>query len=140
MAYFKWSGAIELGHPLIDAQHRQLLALAEAVVDPLADTTGQRPGAQALQALIDFAEKHFAMEQGLMRDAGYVDTDAHAHANQHASLLAELNTYCSRVRHGHNTDPAGMVAFLWNWIVLHVDGADRQLVQWLKSREQAGKA
>jgi len=138
MAYFEWSNAIELGHPLIDDQHKRLLALAEAVVDPLFNSTEHRPGADELQALIDYAQEHFAMEEGLMREAGYLDLAMHA--NQHASLLTELRIYCSRVRHGQNTNPVGLVAFLWNWLVLHLDAADRQLVAWLQAREAAGKA
>jgi hemerythrin-like metal-binding protein len=137
MAYFEWSSEIELGHPLIDDQHKQLLILAEAVVHPLLNSKQHQPGADELQALIDYAQAHFAMEEGLMRDAGYLDLAMHA--NQHVSLLTELRTYCSRIRHGQNTNPVGLVAFLRNWIVLHVDTADRQLVVWLKSREAAGK-
>lgn len=137
MGYFEWTREIELGHPLIDSQHKHLLALAEAVVDPLFNSTEHRPGADELQALIDFAQEHFAMEEGLMREAGYLD--AAVHANQHASLLTELRTYCSRVRHGQNTNPVGLVAFLWNWLVLHLDAADRQLVVWLQAREAARK-
>jgi len=138
MTYFEWSSAIELGHPLIDAQHKQLLILAEAVVDPLLNSKHHQPGADELQALIDYARAHFAMEEGLMREAGYLDLAVHT--NQHASLLTELRTYCSRVRHGQNTNPVGLVAFLWNWLVLHVDAADRQLVVWLQAREAEGKA
>ena len=137
MAYFEWTSAIELGHPLIDNQHKRLLALAEAVVDPLLNSKQHQPGADELQALIDYAQEHFAMEEGLMREAGYMDLAMHA--NQHASLLTELRTYCNRVRRGQNTNPAGMVAFLWNWLVLHLDAADRKLVVWLQAREAAGK-
>lgn len=67
MAYFEWTVAIELGHPQIDDQHRQLLLLGEAVVDPLLSAAEHRPGAAQLQALIDFAEEHFAFEEALMR-------------------------------------------------------------------------
>lgn len=136
MAYFEWSSAIEVGHSLIDEQHRQMLLLGEAVVEPLLDSSQHRPGAVQLQALIDFAREHFAFEEGLMRSAGYPETDVHA--KYHASLLTELETYCVRVHGGQNTNPAGLIGFLWNWLVLHIDSADRQLVVWLKSRDSAG--
>ena len=138
MAYFEWSNAIELGHPLIDAQHRRLLDLAEAVIEPLFNSTAHQPAAQELQLLIEYAREHFAMEEELMRAAGYPEEAVHS--NQHASLLKELRTYCARIQYGQNTNPAGFVAFLWNWLVLHVDGADRNLVIWLRSREPGSSA
>ena len=137
MPYFEGSSSIELGHPLIDSQHKHLLALAEAVVDPLLNSKVHQPGANELQAMIDYAQEHFAMEEGLMRETGYPDEAQHA--NHHASLLTELRTYCSKVRYGQHTNPVGLVSFLWNWLVLHIDGADRQLTVWIKSREAAGK-
>lgn len=133
MAYFEWRPEIAVGHPLIDEQHRKLLLLGEAVVGPLLDTAEHRPGAEQLRALIDFASEHFAFEESLMRSAGYPDADRHA--KYHASLLTELKEYCVKVQQGENTNPAGMISFLWDWLVLHIDSADRQLAVWLKSRE-----
>ena len=133
MAYFEWRSEIELGHPLIDAQHRKLLSLGEAVVEPLINSKEHQPGATQLQALIDFAQEHFAFEESLMRTAGYPENELHA--KFHTSLLAELNAYCAKVQQGQNTNPAGLISFLWNWLVLHIDSADRQLVAWVKSRE-----
>lgn len=133
MAYFEWNSAIEIGHPLIDEQHRRMLLLGEAVVEPLVNGAQHQPGAVQLQALIDFTREHFAFEEDLMRSAGYAETEVHA--KYHASLLAELGIYCARVQRGENTNPVGLISFLWNWLILHIDSADRQLVVWLKSRD-----
>ena len=138
MAYFEWTVAIELGHPQIDDQHRQMLLLGEAVVDPLLSSAEHQPGAAQLQALIDFAKEHFAFEEGLMRSAAYPGADVHA--KYHASLLTELTTYCKKVQRGQHTNPVGLISFLWNWLVLHIDSADRELVLWLRARESGGGA
>ena len=138
MAYFEWTDAIELGHPLIDAQHKRLLELAEAVVDPLMNSKAHQAGAAEMQSLLKYGQQHFAMEEELMRAAGYPGSAVHS--NQHASLQKELETYCARVKYGQNTNPAGLIAFLWNWLVLHIDSADRNLVVWLRSRESGGSA
>lgn len=73
-----------------------------------------------------------------MRSAGYPEADLHA--KYHASLLTELKAYCVKVQQGQNTNPAGLISFLWNWPVLHIDSADRQLVVWMKSRETGNGA
>ena len=137
MAYFEWTSAIELGHPEIDQQHRQLLLLCEAVVEPLNNSAEHKRGTAQLQALIEFAQEHFEFEEGLMYSAGYLK--AGRHANDHTSLLTELRTYFYRVQRGTNTNPVGMISFLWNCLVLHIDSADRELVAWLKSRDPDGR-
>jgi hemerythrin len=131
MAYFEWTNDVAVGHAQIDEEHKQLFALAEAVVEPLFSTTEHQPKEAPLQALIDFASKHFAYEEELMRVSAY--PDAESHANFHASLLAELETYCARVHVRSNTNPAGLIAYLWNWLVTHIRSADRQLGEWLLS-------
>ena len=136
MTYFEWTSAIEIGHTEIDEQHKRLLLLGEAVVEPLMNSTEHKPAAAQLQALIDFAQEHFAFEEGLMRAAGYPGGDEHA--KYHASLLEELRTYCVKVRRGGHTNPVGLISFLWHWIILHIGSEDRDLVVWLKSQEPDG--
>ena len=133
MTYFEWNSAIEIGHAEIDEQHKRLLLLGQAAVELL--SAEHKPDATQLQALIDFAQEHFAFEEGLMRSAGYPGADQHA--KYHSSLLTELRTYCFKVQRGIHTNPVGRF-FLWNWIVPHIDSADRDLVVWLKSHEPDG--
>lgn len=131
MAYFDWRADIAVGHAKIDDEHQRLFALAEAVTGPLFSSTEHQPKEAPLHALIDYAKTHFAYEEALMRDSAYPDADLHA--KFHASLLAELETYFARVRSRSNTNPAGLVAYLWNWLVVHIQSADRELVAWLAS-------
>ena len=131
MAYFEWTSDIETGHPEIDEQHKRLLLLGQAAVELL--SAEHKPDATQLQALIDFAQEHFAFEEGLMRSAGY--PEAEQHARDHASLLTELLVHCNKVHWGQNTDSVSLTNFLWNWLILHIDIADRELVVWLKTHE-----
>jgi len=136
MTYFMWTSDIELGHAEIDRQHKRMLRLGEDLVEPLVGSAAHKPSATQLQALIDFAQEHFAFEEGLMRSTGYPGADEHA--NIHTSLLAELRKYCLRVQQGLHTNPVGLISFLWHWIVLHIGSEDRDLVIWLKSYEAEG--
>jgi len=95
MAHFEWTTDVAVGHTQIDDEHKQLFVLAEAVVAPLLSNAGHQPTEARLQALIDFARKHFAFEEELMRTSDY--PDAKSHASFHNSLLKELETYCARV-------------------------------------------
>ena len=135
MTDFEWTSAIALGHTEIDEQHKRLLLLAEALVESLLSSAEHKPGAAQLQALIEFAEEHFAFEEGLMRSARY--PEAERHAKNHASLLTEITTYAHRVERGqYFNPPAGLISF--QWFIQHIDEADRDLVVWLKSHESDG--
>ena len=138
--YFEWNSEIELGHPLLDEQHKRLFALSEEVARTLADSPQNRPAEAALQALIDFTREHFATEDGLMRGSGFSETEAHARS--HTLLLTELDEYCRKVREGQNANltVTGLVAYLWRWLILHINSADRELVGWLRSRETGRSA
>ncbi len=133
MPYFRWTSDIALGHTEIDEQHKRLLVLGEAVVEQLINSAEHRPGAVQLQVLIDFAQEHFVFEESLMHSVGY--PEGAEHAKYHNSLLTELRTYCYRVQRGVHTNPVALIGFLWSWIVLHIDSADRNLVAWLKTLE-----
>jgi len=133
---FEWTNAIEIGHAEIDEQHRRLLLLCTAVIEPLVNSGELEPDAAQLQALVDYAQEHFAFEEGLMRSAGY--PEAEWHAKHHASLLEEFRTYFHKVQRGEPANPVGLMSFFWGWLNLHIDSADRELVVWLRSHEPDG--
>jgi hemerythrin len=133
VTYIEWNDDIALGHAEIDKQHKQLFLLAEAVVGTLMNSAGRQPGAPELQALTDFAQEHFAFEEGLMRSVAYPEADRHG--KNHALLMTELSSYCLSVQDGHHTKPAGLTAFLWNWIARHITSEDRDLVVWVRSHD-----
>ena len=133
MANFEWTRAVEIGHAEIDEQHKLLFRLAQAVADTLDSAEDHKPDSAKLQVLIEFAQEHFAFEEGLMRSFGYAE--AERHAKYHVALLAELQTHCARVGRGANADRASLVEFLWNWLLLHIDTADRELADWLETRQ-----
>ena len=136
MAYFEWTNTLAIGHAQIDKQHEQLLRLCGAVIEPLIKSAELKPDSAQLQTLIDFAQEHFAFEEGLMRSAGY--PHAARHAKDHASLLEELRTYRDKQQQDENTNPVGLISYLWGWLNLHIDSADRDLVVWLKSNTADG--
>jgi hemerythrin len=135
MTYFEWNSQVELAHPQINEHHKRLFALSEAVAQSLADSPARRPAAPALQALIEFAREHFQFEETLMRASAYAGADTHAH--YHALLLAELEDYFRRMQAEGNTNltVTGLVAYLWRWLILHIDSADRELVRWLQTHQ-----
>jgi len=107
-------------------QHKQLFLLGEVVVKSLINSGDQKLAAAQLQAFIVLAQGNFKYQEVLMRSAGYPDSERHA--KYHASLLTELIGHCDRMHWGRNGDRVGLSNFLWNWLILHIDLADREVV------------
>ncbi len=81
-----WQESYESGEPAIDAEHRELFCLANALIDA-ALTAADRDGdaACAFDRLLEHVAAHFAHEEALLAQYGFAQLDAHRRA--HAGLL-----------------------------------------------------
>ena len=131
MTYFTWTSANEMGHPEIDGQHKQLFLLGEAVLDSLKRLDDRKTAAAQLNAFIACAQEHFKYEEGLMRVAEYPGLDQHA--KFHASLLVDLRAHCEKVEWDPKLNPADLTHYLTDWLKLHIDVEERDLVVWLNA-------
>ncbi len=114
-----WNAAHEVGFAEIDEQHAKLVQLLNRLADALRN--GEAHDA-ALDAVIRYASFHFAAEERLMRGCEYPGEAAHR--EMHRCLLDDLR--------GLRLDGAGVsvsliVQYLREWLLRHVDGADRDL-------------
>lgn len=81
-----WQEAYECGEATIDHEHRELFALANGLIDVLADAGSSRePVLAALDALLAHVGRHFADEEAILARLGYADLEPHRRA--HAGLL-----------------------------------------------------
>jgi len=97
-----WSRAYESGDPLIDSQHRELIALANALFDPtLKPEAAPRELTSALDRLLAHVAKHFADEEAELSARDYRGLRWHKAA--HATLLRDADDLKSEVRSGLRT-------------------------------------
>lgn len=105
-----WQEAYESGEPTIDAQHRELFEIANALIDLL--LTCVQDISRVLAAydrLLDHVVRHFADEEAILERHGYAHLDSHRRA--HAGLAKraiELRAAVSEGRAGLG----GVVEFL----------------------------
>jgi hemerythrin len=97
-----WSRLYESGDPLIDSQHRELIALANALFDPnLKPEAAPRELTSALDRLLAHVAKHFADEEAELSARHY--HGLHGHQAAHATLLRDADALKSEVRSGLRT-------------------------------------
>lgn len=132
-----WSDDLVLGVNAIDEQHREWIALVQAF--ELAVTEG-RPAEEmrsTLAAAVAYTESHFADEQQVMEEAGYPFLDDHI--GQHQLAWDRVHAFAS----GEVADEEmrrSLAEFLPQWLMLHINTADRQFARWLKGTMAPGAA
>jgi diguanylate cyclase len=118
--HLSWREDYECGHPLIDAEHRELFELANTLLEAVVSGKNARP---ALDQLIGHVRRHFSDEEAILAEHAYPRLEAHRAA--HASLLAKAAELRARMEH----DDAGLgtvVEFLARDVVArHLLTADR---------------
>lgn len=122
---FDWCDSFEVGDPVIDREHRQLLALFRSLADPerQQDTTDLRA---RLDELVALACQHFDQEDALMRRLHYPGIGQHQ--QEHDALLAQLNKFIALLDEGADPPPvSSIVEFVGLWVFDHINREDRRL-------------
>lgn len=124
-----WNATHEVGIAEIDEQHCRLVTLLNDLADALRNS-GEH--AVILEEVIRYTGFHFATEEHLMRIHHY--DGAAAHVDMHKRLLDDL-----RGLHldGPSVSVSLVMRYLREWLLRHVDGADRDLAAALRASHVA---
>lgn len=125
MATLAWSDDLDVGNPMIDSDHRRLVALINQLAQALTtgDTTA-KPGG-ILDELLAFTTAHFAREERLMQRIRYLDFASHK--SQHDGLLSDINRLNRSVLRGEMALSERTCAFLCEWLLRHIRTSDKLL-------------
>ncbi len=124
---FIWKKEFELGIPVVDAQHRQLLAIGNRLHGLLeahrADDDSYDAILNVLAELRDYTIQHFHAEEMLFRKYNYPEYDSHK--KEHDEFVAYLNSVDTRQVDENQT---GFMMELLNhviqWVFRHIISAD----------------
>ena len=120
-----WREAYESGHPLIDAEHRELIDLANVAFDASfgLEKDPSRLDA-ALERLLSHVEMHFTHEEKLLAEHGFKNFSSHQAA--HRALLARARAIHADIEAGTSSTGA-LIEFLANKVVAqHLSGSDKE--------------
>ena len=84
----EWRDELAVGHPVIDAQHRDFIEQARRVTGLIA---GNSPAGELLphiKAIVTAAAHHFTTEERILRDHGMADDDDHR--RDHTAIVRQL--------------------------------------------------
>ena len=132
-----WLEAYECGEPTIDAEHRQLFALGNALIDAAIEQYSE-PGLwrAALDSMMTHLVQHFQDEEALLAQHGYARLAEHQRA--HAGLLRRADELKAAVE-GGEAALGHLVNFLVNDVIaLHLLKVDKDLYLLLRSKDDGG--
>jgi len=126
-----WTDSLVVGQPDMDSQHRQLVALANALNEAMLQNADEDVLRRQFSGLVSYTAMHFTSEERLMAEKAY--PAAAQHRKEHERLLLDLyrmrGNYAPRANEILQT-----LSFLEDWLKGHIDTSDRQLAGYLTHR------
>ncbi len=132
IAFIPWSKDYEIGHELIDSQHKIFLMLLNKLSQNITAGYTQQHMFRVINELKKYADFHFASEENVMYECGYPGLKEHQHG--HAEILFELSALEGHVAHG-TAKPEDIYEFLKNWLFNHILYEDSKIVQHLNAQD-----
>ncbi|MBD2258342.1 hemerythrin family protein [Pseudanabaena sp. FACHB-2040] len=134
MQKFEWTDSLSVGVPMIDTQHKELIAAFNDLSDAIEQGTGSTSIKKLLVFLQYFTEWHFGQEESCAakHKCPIAGTNQQAHA-KFLEIFGELKT---RYREsGASEEIARQVhTQLADWLVSHIMTIDTQLGQCIRHR------
>jgi hemerythrin len=93
-----WSSDLETGHPLIDADHKQLIASLNELDHALHSGAGKDQVTQLISFLNRYTREHFVREESHMTRIGCPSAAANVQA--HNEFAAKLDGWVARLEAG----------------------------------------
>ena len=126
-----WSDIYSVHVSEIDAQHKVLLTILNALNQAVAEALSERRVRHLLWTKLDelneYAAFHFMTEEKLMHDHLPADADMARHISQHRQYWVSINDFKERGRHDEVSVLPLLTSFLNSWWIGHIQSTDVQL-------------
>lgn len=126
----EWSAALETGVPAMDAQHRELIRLIQAMVAHHERGSIYSEMLVTYKELVGWAVKHFDDEEAFQESIDFPGLKAHRIA--HDKLKGRAVEYLNQLESG-TVDVVSLINFLSNWLTNHIIKMDTRYGQHAKA-------
>jgi hemerythrin len=125
MSYLEWKAEYSVGIESMDVEHREMIELINNVYGEL---EGRRD-ADAIEGFLgevhSAISSHFALEERIMREAGYEEYEAHK--NDHEALLDQIHEMMDASFENADTGLEILEGNLSSWFSNHFSTFDARL-------------
>jgi len=133
MPLIDWRKDYEIGIGAIDHEHRELIDLINEMHAALGVDASPEAAVNFLGELYTQVSGHFALEERMMREAGYDEVEAHR--EEHEELLDSIRELMDAYGDGEQFDFDDRLATTFRaWFDHHLKGADTRLHRFLEGK------
>lgn len=131
--YIAWDNKFLLGIPVIDEQHKKLVALCNNLYEALMKNkvagipAWQTSLTDTLKECVDYVKTHFHAEEVIMQAANYVDYASHK--KLHEDFIRKVLETSRDFDKATFTTAFQFVRFLYEWILQHIAHEDKLYVK-----------
>jgi hemerythrin len=125
MSLITWKDEFSVGVAAVDFEHRELIELINGLDAGMREYASQTTVVETLGEIYARISAHFALEEKIMRKAGYDGFATHKH--DHERLLDELLDVIDSVDDAGHYDRAGLSRDLNRWFSDHFRTHDARL-------------
>lgn len=129
----RWSERLETGIAEVDAQHRTLVDLINALGGKYGAGAAPEEVAEILAELERYSVYHFTAEETLMAAQGFPSARMEAHCASHRNFVSLLRQAGRLVRTSPDDVVGQLMAFLLKWLVFHIGGEDMRMARALRA-------
>jgi hemerythrin len=125
-----WKKTYSVGVAEIDGQHQRLLELINELYELQARKSTSDDFFAILNALVKYAEEHFATEEEFLVKANYPETAQQQ--RQHVRFVADVFRFAERLKQDSPRIRQEIVDFLVHWYSTHILKLDQEYKEFLR--------
>lgn len=126
----EWNERLEIGHPLIDSEHRYLIRLINNLYEQYIAGKLSSHLAEVFTHLAKYVHVHFENEEALMKEIGYPELSEHQ--EEHRKLIDQAINLSEKFMDGSETVTDETILFLQDWALHHISESDMKIKKFLK--------
>jgi hemerythrin len=131
VAFINWTPAFSVGIPVIDDQHKILIALINELHAATLRGEAREVMERTFQELVLYAESHFKCEEGFLRQVGYPFlVKHHVEHREFVVKVQKLYSASFAIKFMRSMD---LLVFLRSWWGEHILVADQKYVPFLNA-------
>ena len=131
---FSFTKDLETGNVQIDAEHKQLIAAVNALLEACQQGKGRAQLESAINFLADYTKTHFAHEERLQQSCRYPRYEAHK--KWHTDFIAQIQQLRDKfLAQGATLLLVGEVNGKTSLLISHIKSADLALAKYLREHE-----
>jgi len=129
---FTWNSSLETGHPVIDSQHKELIAAINHLLTACQQGQAADKVGPTLDFLVSYTKKHFGEEETLQQKSNYPDYPNHRKYHEtFVKVITDLSVELKQDGPTHTTINK-IIRNVGDWLVNHIQQQDTKVAAHLK--------